>query len=167
MDAAGHKVMSLVAQHANDFCCQRFVQKLDHRFAIGFVAFGDRAILDMFARAFAQSLNVSQKWFISHEWILTFYFACLEKMILRLAQRGEQATVRESCQLDWHKLCPKSFALCHAARFHGNGCYSSSAARPLSARLRFSLTSAGTTATWRTTIAMRRLSTEAVLCMHK
>src|SRR5205807_54380 len=35
-------------------------------FAIGGIAFGDRAFLDMTARAFAQSLDVSQKWFVSH-----------------------------------------------------------------------------------------------------
>src|SRR2546423_6951132 len=125
MDTASHKVMSLVAQHANDFCRQRVIQKLNNRFAVSFIAFGNCSVFDVFSRAFAQSLNVSQKWFISHEWILTFYFACSEKMILRLAQRGEQATVRESYRLDCHKLCPKSFALCHAARFRGNGCYSS------------------------------------------
>src|SRR5690349_15959981 len=58
--------MSLVAQHANDFRSQGFVQKFDDSFAVGSVALGNGAVLDVFPRALTQSLNVSEKWFISH-----------------------------------------------------------------------------------------------------
>src|SRR5687767_2882075 len=66
MNARRHEVMSLVAQHANDFGRQRLVQKFNYGFAISSIAFGNSAILDMFSGAFAQSFYVSEKWFISH-----------------------------------------------------------------------------------------------------
>jgi hypothetical protein len=59
--------MPLVSQHANDLSRQRLVQKFDHRIAIRFIALGHGAVLNMFARACAQSFDVSQKWFVSHD----------------------------------------------------------------------------------------------------
>jgi hypothetical protein len=48
----------LVAQHADDFGCESFVEDLDNRFPIGLVALGHGAALDMFAGPFPQCFDV-------------------------------------------------------------------------------------------------------------
>src|SRR4051794_685722 len=66
INAAGHKMMASVPQYTNDFSRQRFIQKLDYRLAVGTIAFGHSTILDVLPGAFAQSFNISEKWFVSH-----------------------------------------------------------------------------------------------------
>jgi hypothetical protein len=58
--------MTSVSQRTHYLGGQRFVQKLDHGFTVGAVALGYSSILDMLSGAFAQSLYVSEKWFVSH-----------------------------------------------------------------------------------------------------
>jgi hypothetical protein len=58
--------MTPVSQRTNYLRRQCFVQKLDHCLSVGAVALGHGAILDVLSRAFAQSLYISEKWFISH-----------------------------------------------------------------------------------------------------
>jgi hypothetical protein len=58
--------MTSVSQCTNYFSGERFIQKLDYCFTVGAVALGYSSILDVLSGAFAQSLYVSEKWFISH-----------------------------------------------------------------------------------------------------
>src|SRR6266571_3014761 len=67
IDSRGHKVMASITQDADDFCSQSFVQDFDHSLAVGAVAFGDRAVFNVFSRALAERFDVGQKWFISHD----------------------------------------------------------------------------------------------------
>src|SRR5215213_1339400 len=67
VDSRGHKIMPSIPQRTHDLSCQRFVQKLDYCFAIGAVTFGHRSVFDVLSCAFAQSFDVSEKWFISHD----------------------------------------------------------------------------------------------------
>src|SRR5579859_320846 len=60
-DAAGHEVMTLVAQHAHDFGCKRFIADLDNGFTVCLVALGYRTLLDMTPRTLTQYLDVGQK----------------------------------------------------------------------------------------------------------
>src|SRR5689334_1378953 len=66
MDTAGHEIMTFIPQYTYDFSRQRLVQYFDCCFAIGAVTLRYGSILDVLSRAFAQSLDVSEKWFISH-----------------------------------------------------------------------------------------------------
>jgi hypothetical protein len=67
MNAGSHEIVPFVSQDADDLCRQSFVQKFDYSFAIGCVAFGNRAVLDVPARPFTQSFDISEKWFICHD----------------------------------------------------------------------------------------------------
>src|SRR5678816_1848202 len=67
IDAGSHEIMTTVAKHANDLGCERFVQKFDYGFAVSAIALRDSTILDVLSGAFAQSLDISEKWLISHE----------------------------------------------------------------------------------------------------
>jgi hypothetical protein len=58
--------MPSIAKHANDLGCERFVQKFDYGFAVGAIALRDSTILDVLSGALAQSLDISEKWLISH-----------------------------------------------------------------------------------------------------
>src|SRR5689334_21223171 len=66
VDAGSHEIIASVTQYTNDLSCQCFVQHLDHCSAVGAVALGHSSIVDMLSGAFAQSLDISEKWFISH-----------------------------------------------------------------------------------------------------
>ena len=66
MDPGSHEIVPPVAQHANNFSRQRFVQDFDHGLSVGAVTFGNCALLDVLSRALAERFNVSKKWFISH-----------------------------------------------------------------------------------------------------
>jgi hypothetical protein len=59
--------MPFITQNADDLGGQRFVQEFDYRFAIRRVPFSDCAVLDVLARTFAQSFDISEKWFIGHD----------------------------------------------------------------------------------------------------
>jgi hypothetical protein len=56
--AVGHEVVALVAQHADQFGRQRFIEQTQHFFAVGAVAFGHCAVFDMLPSALAQGLNI-------------------------------------------------------------------------------------------------------------
>ena len=66
VDSGCHVVVPFVPQHANDFSRQCLVQNLDGGPQIDFVAFGNRTLFDVLARALTQSFDISQKWFIGH-----------------------------------------------------------------------------------------------------
>jgi hypothetical protein len=66
VDAGGHEIMTAVSKRTNDLGCKRFVQKFDYGFAVCAIALGDSTILDVLSGAFAQGLDVSEKWLISH-----------------------------------------------------------------------------------------------------
>src|SRR6185503_6784835 len=66
MYSSGHEIMTFIPQDTNDFGRQRFVQEFYNSFAICAVTFGDSTIFDVLSRAFTQSLDVSEKWLISH-----------------------------------------------------------------------------------------------------
>jgi len=59
-EAGSHVVVALVAQVAHQLRGQRIVEQLNHGFAVGRIALGYRAILDVLARALAQGLFVTQ-----------------------------------------------------------------------------------------------------------
>jgi len=61
VDAAGHEEMPLVAKDAHQFGSQCLVQQLDDRGAVGPVAIGDGAVLDVLAGAGAQGLDVGEE----------------------------------------------------------------------------------------------------------
>jgi hypothetical protein len=65
--------VSLVTQHTDYLSGECLIKQFDNRFAIGGVTFGHRSLFDMTARSFAQSFNVSEKWFITHD-----SFSCVE-----------------------------------------------------------------------------------------
>src|SRR5215217_9034225 len=67
VDAGSHEIMAPVAEHTNDLGCERFVQKFDYGFAVRAITRCDSTILDVLSGAFAQSLDVSEKWLICHE----------------------------------------------------------------------------------------------------
>ena len=56
-----HEVVPLVAQDADDLGGERLVEELDHGLAVGPVARGDRALLDVLARACAERLDVGEE----------------------------------------------------------------------------------------------------------
>src|SRR5713101_820196 len=66
INSGSHEIMPLVTQHTDDLRRQRFIQQLGHSPAIGLVALGYRTLLNVLARSFTQSFDVSQKWFVSH-----------------------------------------------------------------------------------------------------
>jgi hypothetical protein len=68
VNTGSHEIVAPVAQHANDFSRQRFVQDLDHGLSVGLVAIGYRALLDVLARPLAERFDISQEWFISHKY---------------------------------------------------------------------------------------------------
>src|SRR5712692_9258495 len=99
MNSRSHEIMALVAQHANNLRRQSFVQQLHDRLSIRPISFSDRALFDVLARAFAQSLDVSQKWFLRHDVTPQLSFGIWERTILRLTEseskpqhRGRQNT---------------------------------------------------------------------------
>ena len=61
MDALRHEVVAPVAQHADQLGGERVVELLEHRLAVGAVAGGHRALVEVLAGALAQGLNVGQK----------------------------------------------------------------------------------------------------------
>jgi hypothetical protein len=60
LEAVGHEVVALVAQHTDQFGGQRFIEQAQNLFPIGAVAFGYGAILDVLASAFSQGLYIRQ-----------------------------------------------------------------------------------------------------------
>src|SRR6185369_10643626 len=58
--------MTPVPEHTNDLGCERFVQKFDYGFAVRTITRCDSTILDVLSGAFAQSLDISEKWLIRH-----------------------------------------------------------------------------------------------------
>src|SRR6185312_1205793 len=66
MYSAGHEIMAFIPQHTDDLRRQRLVQDFHYRLAIRAVTFGHSAILNVLSRSLAQSLDISEKWFISH-----------------------------------------------------------------------------------------------------
>jgi hypothetical protein len=67
MNTGSHEIVPFISQDADDLCRQGFVQKFNYGFAIGAVAFGYSAVLDVLPRSLAQSFDVSEKWFICHD----------------------------------------------------------------------------------------------------
>src|SRR5438046_5472006 len=68
MNAGGHIVMTLVAQDADGFSRQDFVEYADYGFPVGCIAAGDCALLHVLAGAAAEFLNVRYEgmlWFFS------------------------------------------------------------------------------------------------------
>ncbi len=61
VDARGHEVVPLVAEHADDLRRQRLVQDLDDRLAVGAVALGHRPLLHMLPRSFPKRLDVRKE----------------------------------------------------------------------------------------------------------
>jgi len=66
IDAGSHEIMTPVPEHTNDLGCERFVQKFDYGFAVRTITRCDSTILDVLSGAFAQSLDISEKWLICH-----------------------------------------------------------------------------------------------------
>ena len=66
VDALGHEVVALVAQHANNFSRQRVVEDTDRGLGIATVGRSHRAFHDVLARALAQCLDVGKKRFLAH-----------------------------------------------------------------------------------------------------
>src|SRR3546814_1315304 len=62
VDAGRLEVVILVAQHADDFRRQCLVENLDHGFSVGLVAFGDRTLLYVLARAAPNVLDIGDEW---------------------------------------------------------------------------------------------------------
>jgi len=60
LEAVGHEVVTLVAQHADQFSGQRLVEQSDDFLTVGVVAFGHGTVFDVLAGAAAQGRNVSQ-----------------------------------------------------------------------------------------------------------
>jgi hypothetical protein len=60
MDAARHEVMAPVAQHADELGCQGVIEKRQHHVAIGGVAHGDGAFIDVLPGAHAQGRDVGE-----------------------------------------------------------------------------------------------------------
>src|SRR5882724_575148 len=67
VNPGSHKVVSLVAQYANDLRGQRLIQHFDYGFPIRPIAFGYGALINMLTRTRAQGFYVSEKWFVSHK----------------------------------------------------------------------------------------------------
>src|SRR5688572_10444631 len=67
VDSGGHVVMALVSQHTHYLSRQGFIQQLVNCLTVGSVPLGNRTVLDVLARPLAQSFDVSEKWFISHD----------------------------------------------------------------------------------------------------
>ena len=63
VNATGHEVMALVAQDADNFGGQRFVEHAQRGLQIGLVALRDRAFFNVLAGAAANFLDVAQEWF--------------------------------------------------------------------------------------------------------
>src|SRR3546814_11567375 len=66
VDAGRLEVVILVAQHADDFRRQCLVENLDHGFSVGLVAFGDRTLLCVLARAAPRVLDTGHDWLGPH-----------------------------------------------------------------------------------------------------
>lgn len=60
LKAGGHEVVALVAQEADQLGGERFVEQAQDGLAIGRIAFGDRAFLDVLAGTVAKGLDVRQ-----------------------------------------------------------------------------------------------------------
>jgi len=74
-EAGRHVVVALVAQVANQFRCQCFVEQANHHIAVGGVGFGDCTVLHMLARTFAQGLLVAQL-YVAHQALLELCGLC-------------------------------------------------------------------------------------------
>jgi hypothetical protein len=59
--------MPSVTKSANDLGCERFIQKFYNSLTICAISFRDSTIFDVLSGAIAQSLDISEKWLISHE----------------------------------------------------------------------------------------------------
>ena len=66
VDALGHEVVTLVAQHADDLRGQRLVEQLDHGLAVGPVSIGDRAFFDVLPRPATKLGDVGHERLVSH-----------------------------------------------------------------------------------------------------
>ena len=66
LQTAGHEVVTFVAQNADQFSGQRFVEQAQHLFTVGAVAFSYGAVLDVLARTFAQGLDIRQMQVVAH-----------------------------------------------------------------------------------------------------
>src|ERR1044071_9832726 len=89
--------MTSISQNADYLCSQCFVQNFDYSFAIGAVAFSDRAVFNMFSRALAQIFDVSQEWFISHVCDSFFVMSYSEgRTDVTSARTSEQVGVSEA-----------------------------------------------------------------------
>ncbi len=64
-----HVVVTLVAQVADQLGGQRLVQQVDHHLAVGGIALGDRAVLDVLTGPLAQALLVAQL-YVTHRHLL-------------------------------------------------------------------------------------------------
>ena len=62
VNARGHEVVALVAQHADDLGRQRLVENAHDRVAVRPIALGDRALLDVPARPRPKLLDIRQEW---------------------------------------------------------------------------------------------------------
>jgi len=58
VDAGGHEVVALVAQHTDDLGGERFVEQLEDGITIRAITLGDRALLDVLPRALPQCFDV-------------------------------------------------------------------------------------------------------------
>jgi len=59
-EAVGHEIVAFVAQDADQFGGQRFVEQAQHFVEVGAVAFGHRAILDVLAGPCAKGRYIRQ-----------------------------------------------------------------------------------------------------------
>src|SRR5574341_772706 len=83
MNARGHEVMKLVAQHTDEFCRQRLVQNAYGLCTIQPVVFGHRAVFDLLARPGSNLLDIFQE---MHR-LLHSNCRCLEKHAGQAASR--------------------------------------------------------------------------------
>jgi hypothetical protein len=61
VDARGHVVVALVAEHADELGGERLVEQAQDGLAIAAIGLGDGALLDVAARAAAELLDVGEK----------------------------------------------------------------------------------------------------------
>src|SRR5678809_731752 len=66
IDAGGHEIMPFVSKHADQLGGERFIQDSDRCPQISGITFSNGSVFNVLTCAFAQSFNVSEKWFIRH-----------------------------------------------------------------------------------------------------
>ena len=57
----GHEVVTFIAERADDLGGQRLVEELDDHIRVASISLGYRSLLDVLARALAQSLDVGEE----------------------------------------------------------------------------------------------------------